>query len=88
MKWELMNLTDKKHGGEGEVTKIRLKSDHKNAAAIKIYRYDTRTRKMRAYRELFALKKLNGKSDSLLSVSYDNFILYLFRFDQCYSFIS
>ncbi|CAF1167056.1 unnamed protein product [Adineta steineri] len=58
-KWKKSKKSSGPHsGGEGEVTKICLNANEKMTAVIKVYTYDTRTRKMRAYREITALKTL------------------------------
>lgn len=78
-KWTQAEKSQIHGGGEGEVTIICLRTDKKIVAAIKVYTYDTRTRKMRAYREITALKVLNGKF-------FSKFLFinrFLFRPNEC-----
>jgi hypothetical protein len=60
-KWKAFNKLERKSGGEGEVTRICLSTNEKTTAVIKVYTHNTKTRKMRAYREITALKILDGK---------------------------
>ncbi|CAF1449562.1 unnamed protein product [Rotaria sordida] len=62
IKWK-KSKKETKAGGEGEVTKICLCTNEKITAAIKVYTYDSTTRKMRAYREITAMKKLKDLSN-------------------------
>jgi hypothetical protein len=59
IKWK--KYKEIKAGGEGEVTQICLNTNKKITAVIKVYVHHTRTRKMRAYREMAALKILDGR---------------------------
>ncbi|CAF1211757.1 unnamed protein product [Adineta steineri] len=83
--WTSINTQVGNAGGQGEVRKIFYKNDSTKAAVIKIYSHDIKTkktneaqndylkeRKMRAHRELVALKALQGVKNVTELTQYTN----------------
>ncbi|CAF1573801.1 unnamed protein product, partial [Adineta steineri] len=83
--WTSMNSQAGNAGGQGEVRRIFFKNDPTKMAAIKVYSHDNKTKKtskgqsdylkerrMRAHRELVALKALRGIKNVTELTQYTN----------------